>query len=166
MLLYMNIQYLKKSWSFQSKEWLLYALLSTSVMLVSCQEKKQQLACGPKPCPSYFINFVEATDIVVEAQETYVKKRKQFRLDHTYNQPALDEFVKREKKLNICLEETPLGNEGVARKFFGKMNNSRLREVHETDRYFQDKLSEHYLAVSKCFEKANKELDELITEYP
>ena len=69
-------------------------------------------------------------------------------MDHTYNQSALNQLVKDEKELNACLEKTPLGNEGMRGEFYRKMNNSRLRAVHETDRYFQDRMKEHNLSLN------------------
>ena len=166
----MNIQRLKKYFKLNQKlkssKWFIYIFLIALMVLVNCKEREQKLSCGGKPCPDYFVNYWNSSEALVETQDSYTSKRKQFRLDHTYNQPALDELLKREEKLNLCLEKTPLGNVGVSREFHRKKSNSNLREIHETDRYFQDKLSEQNLALIKCLTEAQKELDSLIAKYP
>ena len=127
--------------------------------------KKLRCPSFDEGCPEYFVNFWNSTITHVEAQDKYMEKRESFRLKHTYNQQALKELIEIEKPILPCLESTPLGNAEERRKFFIKMRYSDQRAVHETDRYFQDRLSEHYDHSIICFKKADKELNKLISKY-
>ena len=115
-----------------------------------------------KKCPEYFKRMWKSSLLLVEAQDSYVKKRKKFRIDNTYNHALLNKMVEGEETLNKCLEVTPIGDKGERNEFFAKWNTSSLREVHETDRYFQDKLADHYLHNADCFKKAEIKLQRLI----
>ena len=115
--------------------------------------------CGGKTCPSEFTNYSESLDDLTEAQERYFEKRDQFQLDNTYNQPALDALVNHDRELSKCLKATPLAGDT---EFNNKKNNSSLREVHETNRYFLDKMNEQNFALIDCYSKAEKELDRMI----
>ena len=71
-------------------------------------------------------------------------------------------MLKEEETLNKCLEVTPIGKKGERQEFFTKMNSSSLRAVNETDRYFQDKLADHYYYLADCFKEAEVKLQRLI----
>ncbi|MDE0119476.1 MAG: hypothetical protein OXM55_05660 [Bdellovibrionales bacterium] len=144
--------------------------------LISCSDEEHDIwdpddprnvpkNCPLQPerkCPEYFKRVGKASLLLVEAKDSYVKKRERFRIDNTYNHDLLNEMLKEEETLNKCLEITPIGNKGERREFFAKMNNSNLRAVNETDRSFQDKLADHYLHHANCFKEAEIKLQRLI----
>ena len=153
----------------------MFKILSSFIfifLLYSCAEDKStKLHCPldaelkinkSGKCPEYFTRLWDATLILEEAQNSYVNKRKKFRIDNTYNHVLLNKMVEDEKTLNTCLEATPLGNKKERSEFFKKWRTSSLRAVHETDRYFQDKLADHYLHNADCFKEAEIKLQRLI----
>ena len=128
--------------------------------------KKVELACGAKRCPKYFQRYWDSSTEVADTIDKYVATQKQFQLDNTYNDLALNDLVRTEGSLNECLESTPLGNTGVRRRFHHRKSNPHLRDIYETDRYFQDKLSGNNEALRQCFIYAQEDIEALMLRYP
>ena len=113
-------------------------------------------------CQDYFKRLVDSSQLLMERTTSFVKKRKQFREDHTYNRDRLNEMLEEEKTFLECTEVTPLGNK---REFFARWNSSSDRKVYETNKYFQNKLADHYYYLADCYKEAEIKLQRLIDKY-
>lgn len=114
-------------------------------------------------CPEHFKRLWKNNDSLIKRQTEYHSKSKRFREENTYNKNELALWVEINNRLGECLQRTPLGNKEERRQFFAEFSSSQLKtKAHQTDRYYQNKLADHYGHGANCYKLALEELEEII----
>lgn len=133
-----------------------YIFILSLLLLAHCKEVKLEHRCALRKCPAYYTNYIDSLERSIVLQEQYVKLKEDLLIKATYDENLRNMIILIDKRFFTCASQSKL-----SRNFHAKKNNTDLREIHETDRYFMDRFTEHYNILSMCYKSAYADMHNL-----